>query len=233
MNDVSKFIRYTLPGLVCCTELLVALLLSDGSSTLKYIQSVNAKDNIGLILGTFLASGALGYIFSQIYFGILWLFPNSCFAIDHRNVFIDYSDKIDITSIKGDSIMPDTLSKRDAQTIFLQQWFANAKENNEIEGIEPIVGRLYDTTHGIGATLIGSIFSYSTWIYLHFSLLTKPINILIDNLIIAGWLFLLLLMTINYKRTQNMLEEVLNSTFIQLVNKKNLDGNSKMNIIKS
>lgn len=230
MNEISKFLRYTAPGLIFASELLVAFIITDTEILVKLIHAKDTIGNIELVISALLASGAVGYFFSQLYFGFYWLWENSIFAIDHRNVFIDFDDKIDITDSRGNQIVASKLSKRGAQTILTQYWFAQMKISESIRGIEPLVGRFYDIMHSTGTTFVATFISLFAWLCINYSTPSSSGTIK-DTIVIFAWIFLIALICINYYRTKKSLECFINSTFLETIQRKYDETSSKVQII--
>lgn len=233
MNDVSKFMRYTIPGLIFATQLVIALSISDFPTVMKIVELTGSKGNIGIILGAFLASGALGYIFAQIYFAIYWLWPDSYFGIDHRQVFIDFEDKIEIVDPKGNLVRPTRLTKRGAQNILLQYWFSQMKQSPDIEGLEPFVGRAYDTVHSLGTSFISTLIALISWIVIHYGALAPKISYLTDVSICLIWMIFLVLLAFNYFRTLKTLEGTVNSAVLHSLDARHQEDQPRIRFFKS
>jgi len=58
MSDVRRFMRFVLPGLSSVIILLIALIILNSSKMSCFVKSKNLND-IGVIIGLFLASGDL------------------------------------------------------------------------------------------------------------------------------------------------------------------------------
>ena len=89
MDEIKRFMRYTLPGLVCTLQLIIAFIFSD-TITVKcfYNNYLKSSNDFGIVLGIFFVSGAIGYILSSIYFSIRWWEPISqLFSINHLILF--------------------------------------------------------------------------------------------------------------------------------------------------
>ena len=211
MNDVRRFMRYILPGLACAIELLIALIFSIDIN----INELKNFDYIGIgaVFGVFLASGAMGYILSIIYFGIVWFTPNCIFATDHRSVFAILKDKIQLINEHEHDINSDNLTKRDAWTISSLYWCHN-KEKKQIKGIDPYIDLLLDIYHGLGAFLIGTYLSLISWSLINLFNIDKSYGVIYYIIIHALWLILLYLIWVNYKNARNGADELVKSTLL-------------------
>jgi len=72
MDEVRRFLRYTLPGLATVILFMIALSLTEGCFVRRLFFDKDSSQNIGLVLTLFLGSGALGYLFANIYFSLYW-----------------------------------------------------------------------------------------------------------------------------------------------------------------
>ena len=99
MDEVRRFMRYVLPGLVCILELVIADYLT-GMKLFGDLWKLS-KDSASVAVASFLASGALGYIFSNIYFEFRDFFG---MRNDHQRLLEEiirrYGCKINITNEK-------------------------------------------------------------------------------------------------------------------------------------
>jgi len=122
------------------------------------------------MIGAFLASGALGYILANIYFGLYWSpIVKGFIAIDHLSLLrnLESAKIIDIVDEKDNK--RDIKNKRDAWNIITQFWHARVENDDQIRGINRITDRLTDITHALGATCLGTIIGLIIWIGFHLS----------------------------------------------------------------
>lgn len=224
MEEFRRFMRYTLPGIVCILLLLSSLLISD-FKTLKscFINLGDPKLNIGIIIGAFFASGGLGYLFSIIYFPIIWSsLLRRKFANDHRQILFDLRNKIEIMDVTEKPIHPESLTQREAWAIMTQFWNANSEENNVIKGVTPFINRTVDIMHSIGAIIIGTTIMLNLWIYLHFFALSESSYNFSFNDIIAifFWLVMLFIFFVDFQLTRKSLQSITNITFTDVIQQK-------------
>lgn len=71
MDEVRRFLRYTLPGLAGVIQFLIALSITDACIVSKIVSVKDQTQSLGLALTIFIGSGGLGYLFANIYFLIL------------------------------------------------------------------------------------------------------------------------------------------------------------------
>lgn len=210
MNEIKRFMRYTLPGIVCSFLLLIFLSLSKNIK----ISDIAGYSNIGQIFGALLLFCGIGFIFSNMYFGVRWVFP--FLSIDHTQLFnsLIKSGKIEIESNDNSLIKFSKKDRRIAWSIFTQYWNTTVGEPILEKG-EIYFKRIFDVLHSIGATLIGSILCFIIWIILNWY------NLICLNKIIPFffWFLILFLLYKSYSYTKKALQSMLNSTFLKIISK--------------
>lgn len=214
--------RFVLPGLASVIMLLIALIISDRSKMICFFHSMSRND-IGVILGLFLASGALGYIFSSIYWTIYWIGPKCFFANDNRSFLKKHKDKLEIVE------EPNKRSKHDAWIIVTLIWHTQIEKSKEIKGINPYVDRINDITHGLGVTFVGSFISLIIWISLHFLVIDNSSKWNFINFIIFfAWVFLIALICWDYHRIKIAHQSLIHSTITKVLQQEQeYDKNDK------
>ncbi|GBE04715.1 hypothetical protein BMS3Abin10_00331 [bacterium BMS3Abin10] len=217
MNEVRRFLRYTLPGIACVIQLLIALSISDLDVVSKLWNDEGAAKGIALVFGAFIASGGLGYVFSIIYFALYW--DDSIadkVAIDHRTLLESLQNYVELKCSTGEIIKAESLSKRQAWSIITQYWHSKTAKNKSIKGLNSITDRLVDVTHGIGTTIVGTFIAFATWLLLLFFISSNSLN-LKTFYICLTWFVLLSMMYFNYKRSLEALQSIANSTLTQVI----------------
>jgi len=230
MNDVRRFMRYTIPGLVFAILLAAAFLVSNTCYMIDLIKSKEITNNIGLVLAALLASGALGYVFSNIYFRLYWLSDNSRVAIDHKQILISLRKKINIIDALGNSIDTNSLTKRDAWIILSYYWYSNIQNSEKYRDSSTRVDNLGDITHSLGASLIGTILSLPIWISIQLTYLNESAKSLINvssGVILICWILFVIVLCVNHKKTQNAVQAIANSIIVtQIMETNQADRNS-------
>lgn len=240
MKDVRSFLRYILPGLVFSIWLLISLLISDTDKTICFLKEVNEKNIIGVIAATFLSSGALGYIFSVVYWVLYWLKPFlkiNDIAIDHRPFLKGLTEmrKIKIVDIYGERMEMDELdniSKREAWVIFSQHWWTSRVRNGADKDKFISIDRIADVTHGIGTALISILLAFISWLVIHFGHLKSEPNIY-KGLVFLLQIPLILAFWKNYRVTHQSLQSLLNSSFANMVEAQFEEKGSEIKIYYS
>ncbi len=212
MNEVRRFLRYTLPGIACTIQLLIALSISDLNIVSNLLLSMDNKSSIGVVLAAFLASGGIGYLFAILYFSLYWSRPFlQAVAIDHKILFQDLSSIVEIKNAKGDTISIDALNKKEAWKISTRYWFSKYKDSNCIKGINSTMDRLVDVTHALGATIIGSIITMITWLFIHHQFYSLTFTILVI------WIIFVIMMMKTYWGTLKSIQSLSNSTLTEVI----------------
>ena len=230
MDEVRRFLRFTLPGIACAIQLIIALSISDADKVHAFLEVTGFKDSVALVLTAFLASGGLGYIFAIVYFALYWLKPLASFtAIDHciplkrleQYIEIRELSETEIPSETGDSskrlIAISSLSKRQAWLIATRYWLCNSEQIDRIKSINPTIDRLVDVTHAMGATIVGSVLTIIAWICIHFIAFEKPFRFWSLSLGSVIWLALLALMLESYSKTREARQSMFNSTLTETI----------------
>lgn len=214
MDEVRRFIRYTLPGLACALELLILLGISKYCFNTPDIP-LNNINLVGAVFGTFFISGALGYILSIIYFALYWKWPlKNLIAVDHRNLFKESANNNYIKLIRLNNDKKNkTLDKREAWIIIARFWNTIIKADRKFKEINSYNDRLVDITHSIGSTIIGFIFTFILWVVIVF----KNIPTLFVVLVFVIWVYLIYLFCRAYWQSHKALQSISNSTIIDYI----------------
>jgi hypothetical protein len=222
MDEVKRFLRYTLPGMACIIELFVALSIQKTDRSI-IINLFKLVQDIGLALSVFLGSGALGFLLSGIYFSLCWC-PKleKWFAYDYRPIFNELKSNLFLVDIQGEPYQPE-LTRREAWVLISQYWHSRIEYCKNIRGVSQIYDRLADVTHGLGATIIGSFLALITWLFLHH----YHECLLIFILIFSCWIALIVLLYLNFKRSLNNLQTMAMTTLISSI-KKEFDNKGKI-----
>ena len=85
-DEGRRFLRYVIPGLVYGVETLLFLFIVLPETTVSVLAKISDKDGLGAIVGVFLASGGLGYIFAAVHHWVLWHCRFEEEVFDHRRV---------------------------------------------------------------------------------------------------------------------------------------------------
>lgn len=233
MDEARRFLRYILPGLVFSVVLLIALLISDNDAIICFLKKISDKGIIG-IGGVFLASGALGYIFSVIYWALFWSRPfSNWIAVDHTvllNRLVERG-RVEVVDISGNQV---PLDKRTAWVIFSQHWWTSRIKNKSDKDIFIPIDRLADITHAIGTAIISILFSFIVWAIIHYGYLRSRFSICdVGVLAFLVQIFLIIAFYKNYWDTHRSLQSVLNSAFANMVETQFEENKGKIRIYYS
>jgi len=224
MNEVSKFFRYVLPGLIFMIQLLVGIGISEGWETIAKLFKDNLfKDNLSIFLSVFLVSGALGYLFSLIYHASYWF--RYLEVIDHRAIFKELDKDNIIEIIKPDGTIKDaqSLNNKDAWSILTRYWFSNYEEYKCIKELEDkFIESFANVVHGNGTTVIASFISIITWGILHSKLSGDIFFTEYVSLLIVGWFILIIFEICAYRNALKFFQSIINSTMLELIMSKYL-----------
>jgi hypothetical protein len=224
MEEIQRFLRFTIPGLITAMQLGLVFQFSGVIDICPYIYTKTTLDSIGVGLNVFIASGALGFVIANIYFSLYWnVF--GFWAIDHRPALKKIKGNFHNSNgvIKLDQSYKhrkeiDLLSTRDAWNIATQFLNSTIKESKKIEGMNKHIMRFSDITHALGATCTGSILSYIICIII---LIKNGSNYTLSNtffvVIMVVWLGLIFLVFLEYRAIKNSVQAIVNSTIVQVI----------------
>lgn len=169
MEEARRFLRYVLPGLLYLLETFILLLLSVDRNILFPLIKEIPTDNVAFPITVFIASGALGFLLSIIYYALFWniLTP---LRVNHRP-FIKIAvekDWLQLMNRENNTIVqPNDISGKGAWRIITGFWHENIKTSKRFESANKRIDIFTDLAHGLGAAFIGSVFAIVTWWLIH------------------------------------------------------------------
>jgi len=215
MDEAKRFLRYIIPGSIFIVESTLFLLILFPAWVLNLLGHFSKSEGLGLIIGTILASGALGFIFGAIHHRLSWL--RNC-GIDHSQVILDLMMRGIIIlreTRTGDSIALDRLNRVDAWSISTALWHSRLKTSRKISGANARASSLTDLMHSTGTIMVACIVALIVTAYI-----ASPCGIgtfdkrpeSIANFLILGVIGLLLLYfhIYAYRRTLRLAQAVIN-----------------------
>ena len=222
MKDAKNFLRFILPGITSIILLLIALKISDSDSfnRISNFTDSNSK-SIGVVIGLFLTSGGLGYIYSQIYWGLnwhRWICNLKIVAIDFRPI-LNKLVKNNKLSIVNELDVPFTLkeiekfTKRDAWTIMTIHYPSTVNFRDGKSAAEIVLDSVINITHSLGATIIGMIIAFIVWFVVH-CCFNDLFSVKVLLIIIIWFILIYLLGTGRYQTLKAQLE-ISNTLFVK------------------
>lgn len=163
MNDLQRFLRHVVPGLLFLV--LTALYLSL-SLKLDNIKGEMDFLNIGVVFTVFFASGAVGFLLSIIHHALFW---SCCYkgriAIHHGKALKDAmaAGHLELCLPNGDLPLTE-LTRRGAWRAVVSLLHTRTESSKRLKGADRRIGGLSDLVHGGGATFIGSIAAFFAWV---------------------------------------------------------------------
>lgn len=232
MDEVRRFMRYVLPGLVCILELVIA----DSLTGMKLFGDIweLSKESASVAVGGFLASGALGYIFSNIYFAL-----RSPLGMknDHKNLLEEIIEEYDCKIVirketkllinKCNSGKIGSLSPRVRWELFNLALHSFHDKSDAMKKFEQEMDRLLDTLHSLGASLFGSVILGLVWLSLQISWywdkqFYEPFNFILREylmpqiFVLLCWLLIFLLFGYNFRRMRITIKRFYDSYFMKI-----------------
>lgn len=218
MDEVRRFLRFTLPGLAAMIQFVIALSITDACIVFKILSVKDQTQSLGLALAIFIGSGGLGYLFATIYFFLYWSWPFDCVAIDHLSFLKNLRrEVVDILDSSGNPYKND-LSEREAWIIITQYWHSKIEGCPKLKGLNSTTDRLTDVTHGLGATIIGSVSALISWLLIHVAIVQhSPLLDPRADCISVVWVILIWLLGIAWRRSNIALQSVVNSALTDII----------------
>jgi hypothetical protein len=152
MDEIRRFLRYTLPGLA------VTLI---GFGALRLLESIpdswmGGDGLLAKFAGIFVASGALGYLLANLYFAIRWVPPfDRYLVIDHKRVITALGEVLDIRGPSDKAWNLNRLTLFDAWSILNNYCVSQPETNCRMRNIVAHTKMMVDVTHGLGALCTG------------------------------------------------------------------------------
>lgn len=158
MNEAQRFLRYITPGLVFLAEALFLLVIILPEWTIASLAAIKGDQALGLILGTLLASGGLGFIFSVIHHASHWAWGEP--PVDHSGLVARLRKRrvIMLLDAQTDTPIPHNVrvDRADAWVIVTALWHERLGTSEHIKGAEPRARALADMIHTTGTARVAS-----------------------------------------------------------------------------
>lgn len=247
MNDIRSFLRYVLPGISFAIFVFLFFLISNGKETVAAIKPLLEDKGLGGSIVALFASGAVGYIFSIIYFAWAWGHEQShSWAQDHRQLVVA-AIKREYCLILGPNGQPlrhlndiDNIDQREAWAILNSIWFTLKGTDKSIQELDAYIDRLCNIMHGLGTTFVATIFAYFAWFIIYTSYAPSPIRM--DNIVSGfGYILVNMILTIllswvlghQQSQVKKDIERIVNSSLLTaLMNRKQPYNNTKWYYLK-
>jgi hypothetical protein len=166
-GEGRRFLRYVMPGLVFGVETIVFLLIVLPEPTVGFLAN-SGKDALASIVGSILAFGGLGYIFSSVNHWYLWGCEKEIF--DHRKVIAElrkleqnrkrrlnfYNLDEAYKKLDASHNQSQQVQREIAQSISLALWYHFAQNTNLPKSHFDLLGH---EAYGLGAARIATVFA--------------------------------------------------------------------------
>ncbi len=164
MEEMKKFIRYVVPGLVVMVEFMgslgVILFFTDIGLLKSYLfRMVTYGNSIGTPLSIFLLSGGLGAFLATVYHHLI----SSCyldrFNVDYSKLLKYCEDEklIKLSTWDGKQVASKRLNRIGQWRVLTAFWHSNRKNSEFFAEAERRAETLYDIAHGQGTQLVGAL----------------------------------------------------------------------------
>jgi len=223
MDEAKRIIRFILPGMVFVILILATLAILNIQAVIEIFSSIG-EASFGALLTLLVFSGGLGYVFSIIFFGTLWLIgeKNKWHIYNFRDPIkrLIASNKLQVFKINelGEEVIFEIKSKRDGLYIMNALWHGESAESQNIEAVsKKFDSYLSDIATGLGTALTGTLFSFFTSLFLFFEYNSNFSQIFLCVLIHGIFFYLVFL---SHKRTYKMYQTIANTTFATEISRK-------------
>lgn len=190
MDDVKRFIRFTLPGIVALAQFLFAVYLTAPEQITSVQEQLDDLASVAVLaIGVLVTSGAVGYVLASAYHALNWALDG--LAIDHLTTVkaLMSQGELKVTDRTEKPVSHEELDKRDAWMIWTYYFYANVRGSDQLTGLKEISDRLVDYAHSHGTILLGTVlgslfwlFFFSRWAQMDFRHVS-----LIDGLVLVYW----------------------------------------------
>jgi hypothetical protein len=205
MEEIRRFLRYTLPGLATVLVGFGTMWLS-GADLDVWIRS---EEILGKFVGIFVASGAIGYLMANLYFALRWVGRlQQYLVIDHHKIIKNLNSKIEVWGPTRKWNL-EKLSLFDSWSILTHYSVSRSKIDKELEAIIPACERMVDITHGLGSLCTGL-----GVLVMPFLLSTRPLCLARTWVACSVLLALDLVLWIAFLRSLKALQAVSNTAFV-------------------
>ena len=224
MVEARRFLRYVLPGVTFIVLLMsyffIPFTLGEFKpEILKKIGELKLQEQVLSFVATmFLASGGVGFLLSTFYhiiieselFGCLLVRVNHADVLDFlfRKKYIVFIDE------SGNALETPIFRRKRAWTILLAVWHSNIDTSPAIKSSNPRIDSLSDTLHGLGATMMGSVLSFS--IYFFWWIFNVSFS---TSIILAVGLFFTILLGNNYNNVAVKFNDAIDIIFYESITK--------------
>ncbi|RJQ55928.1 MAG: hypothetical protein C4521_01005 [Actinobacteria bacterium] len=158
MDEVQRYLRHVLPGVVFLVETLVILLVLLPGWTTESLGKLATGDSLGTAFAVLIASGGVGFIFSVLNHLYLWWRQSP--PIDFRELVARLREGDVIRLVDAETGMPVAeadLPLEEAWAVASSLWHEHLETSHQLAGSETRNVSLSDLTHATGAARIGSL----------------------------------------------------------------------------
>jgi len=166
MTEAQRFLRYVTPGLTFGVIVLILLLILIPHWTVSQLTGLLKKDaGLLAVLGTLLASGGAGFLFSILHHAWHWRSGGS--DIDHSDKIsrLVKAKRLEFVNIENQEEITDApmIDRHFAWIILTAIWHERLTEDDkQIKGADPRATSLTDLAHSAGTGRVASIAAYAT-----------------------------------------------------------------------
>lgn len=168
MEEARRFLRYVIPGLLFFIEVSIYLFFSAHAKFISLFR--NFGKDLAFPVTIFLASGGVGFLLGVFYHSFYWTKGFRALAVNHMPLIQDCIERgwLKLTHRgDGSELEISKLTQSGAWRVVTAYWHERRECSERIKAANARTDSLTDIMHGLGATLVGSLFSIPVWIYIH------------------------------------------------------------------
>ena len=225
MNEARRFLRYLLPGLLYALESLGLLAVVLPSVALDAVSALKAEGNFSFLVTMFIASGALGFLFSTLHHWCHWYLDSK--SINHtefiamrRHESAPCKSIADAEKKKNGLFMwlkrrkKKRQEREEAFIKLLALWYTRLQPDGQLASADKKTVSLGDIAHATGTARIASLFAVLTVQVICFHS-GQPSFIFPSVARYSGFLILGVLIIVlfenSYRRTSRIAQQVIES----------------------
>jgi|GEM_PF-6835094 len=181
LNEFRSYFRYAIPGALSVLLYFLALVIG-GDSIIGMLRLQKVTGLLGWTVSAFVSSGALGYIYANVYMAIYWFYA--------REHLLGQSTKEMLIALAGKNLLriegveAENLETKDAWLVATQIWYHDiSPKHKEYQQHHEWYNHL---VHSLGAAIVGTLVAALAWTITKLNMHTLFVAHS-DTFVLAGW----------------------------------------------
>lgn len=148
LAEPKRFLRYILPGTAFLVLYLLELWLLRPDLVIDLLSQLGRENSLGVVLGSVVASGAIGFLLSTIHHVIHWQYTT----------LMDHSEIVQRLAKEGSiRLLDDEKLDRESAWITLTALWHEHLNRDPIRSANPAAEDMTNLMHSLGTNLVGSL----------------------------------------------------------------------------